>query len=281
MIWPAVVLAVATAILQSHAIPYWVGQAGPWGWLWAPGAELLAWWFLSRPGVSARMVGVVAAAVVVGGPVVQLAAPAIADMRAESHQTETLESRIQTLRKDVAAATQRAEDHRQQAADLQHYSDGRHQRQVELAQQAEQRATSLRQRRQDLQAKLAEQGRVSLAGMEVLNLGLHVGILLVAWLGSMSAVSTLSRPVSGRLEPDASDSAAVDGTVEAPPHIRELRGRVKAAIDASGMGQTQWARSHTINPRDVSLLMNWETASRHPSEAALGAIEAAAQAGGQ
>ena len=191
ILWPAAVLLVATTILQSHAVPYWMAQAGYWGIVWSVGAEVLAWWFLSRCGWH-RAVGVAAAAVVVGGPLAQMTLPIVSDAQAEARTAHSLEERIRSLRQDIQAATDRARDHRQQAAELRHYSDGRHRQQVELAKDAEQEASALRKRRRALQEKLAAQDPDGLSASEHLHLFLHSGILLVAWLGSMSAVTALS-----------------------------------------------------------------------------------------
>lgn len=255
MWWPATVLVVATAILQSHAIPYWTDQAGLWGWLWSPGAELLAWWFLSRGGWS-RVVGVVAAAVVVGGPLAQMTLPVVTDAQAEARTAESLESRIRGLTQDIEAATARARDHRAQAAELRHYSDGRHGRQVGLAQEAEEEASRLRERRRELQAKLGSRDHTGLSAPEHFHLGLHAGILIVAWLGSMTAVSALAHgPATRRTHAGTQGGAAHTGPASAgteptaaagDPRRAEIARRLSRHMVAAKLTQQQVAEAAGI-----------------------------------
>ena len=219
--WPALVLAVSTAILQSHAIPYWVAQAGLWGWLWSPGAELLAWWFLSRDGAN-RILGAAAAAVVVGGPLAQMALPAVTEARAETRAAESLRGRIADLEADIRAARGRAEAHRDQAAELRHYSDGRHQRQVGLARGAEQEASRLRDRRRQLQQRLGETGGGMTTG-DLVRMWLHGAILVLAWAGSVSAVSALAHAPTTPLPHPRTREYDEHTEAEESPELRETQ----------------------------------------------------------
>ena len=262
-LWPALVLAVASAILQSHAIPYWTDQAGPWGWLWSPGAELLAWWFLSQRTPTGWGVGGLATVVVVGGPLAQMALPVVTEARVEARQVASLEERVQRLSEDIQAARERARSHRRQAAELQHYSDGRHKTQVELAQKADATAQKLRDKRRELQARLAEEGQAAgLLPTEQIHLGLHAGILLVAWAGSVSAVASLARQEpfgvtggnnagEGRTERWPETQAATDWRIL-------VANRLDAYMRAHSLSQQDVAQGAAVKRPQVSLALAHE-----------------------
>jgi hypothetical protein len=245
-----------------------------WGWLWSPGAELLAWWFLAKRTRTTWVVGALATIVVVGGPMAQMALPVITEAQQEAHKRESLQSRIQTLTADIAAARKRAEAHREQAAELQHYSDGRHQRQVALAKAAEQSAQRLRRKRETLQARLAGRAGKGTVLADQLQLILHAGILLVAWAGSVSAVAHLSGLATTGVTPQSPMAGASEGGCNGRNPGGDWRvtvaNRLREHMCANDLTQKQVAQAVGIKRPQVSLALAHQQRSREARRTASG-----------
>jgi hypothetical protein len=228
--WPLSGLVTATIILQSHAVPFWLAEAGAVGVVWSLGAELLAYQFLTSPAdnrgtlVMLRAAGVLSAAVVVGGPTMQAASPLAEELRTDSAQTRLLEHRTQSLTRTIRLETKQAEKYRGMAEDTVHYEDkpGDY---IEQAEKAEHRAREARKKLQEVRARMARI-ESSKAGWEsIVKIALHLGILAAAFIAS------LTTPARVRGAWDSSSGAVVEerpGNLqtqqESPGHVEPQAG---------------------------------------------------------
>lgn len=99
----AVILIGCTAVIQYHAIQFWVSQVDPvTGWAWSILLEAVALWLWWRRG-AIRALALLASLLVMAGPVYHVSAPLVEELHQGAHADETREARLATLDQRIQA----------------------------------------------------------------------------------------------------------------------------------------------------------------------------------
>jgi hypothetical protein len=105
---PLLILPLAVVLLQSHGIPFWQAQAGPWPGLgWSLLLELIALWLWFRPGRRWwRPLAWAATLLLLAGPLYRVSDPLVQDLVALRGENGALAARIPLLQAQTAEARQ-------------------------------------------------------------------------------------------------------------------------------------------------------------------------------
>lgn len=90
-------LAGAIALLQAHAIIFWMEHVGSLGWAWSVLLEAVALWLWYGPNRARLVLAFVASCLLLLGPVSHVSAPLIEDLVAAPHRDEARLARIDAL----------------------------------------------------------------------------------------------------------------------------------------------------------------------------------------
>lgn len=102
-IFTVMLLLMAVAILQWHAVAFWQAHTGSLGWMWAVGIEGAAVWLWWQPQKVVRVVGVVASVLSLAGPLHQVGYPVIEAVQQAEAAEVARAARLEVLRGTLQA----------------------------------------------------------------------------------------------------------------------------------------------------------------------------------
>lgn len=206
--WPAlaaplIVLVGAIALLQVHAIAFWMDHVGPLGWAWSLLLETVALWLWYQPRLPRRLLGMIASLLVLLGPVHHVSEPLIEDVWTAPHAEQGRQAEIDQLR----------EERERLQANLATFRANSEERTgwLPAIEQAEDRLQAVEQRLSELVGQAPETG---LLWREKAVIAMQATALVLFQITAILAITTIARR---RREQPAPDPAPVPLSADAAP----------------------------------------------------------------
>jgi len=285
---PLLVLIGAIALLQAHAIVFWMEHVGPTGWAWSILLEAVALWLWYQPALGKRLLGLVASVLVLLGPVHHVSEPLIEEVWLAPHRDASQAAQIEQLRQEQSRLEANLATFRANSEERTGW--------LPAIQQTEQRLGEVNTSLVDL---LAEPPAGGLAWRQQAVILMQATALVLFQVTAILAITTLSRQADGaarrpartvaveaHAEPSQDGAAPEPGentmAVSEPPSqglepetddpyrkgafsgeaIRALCEALDRHLADEGISQAEFARRHRVAPRDLSFLRNHENRAR-------------------
>lgn len=98
---PAVVLAGAIGLLQTHGIAFWSGKLGPYGIAWSLLLEAIALWLWSRTALGNRLLALLASVLLLLGPLYQVGTPILEGLASAEHSDRARAKEIPMVEAEI------------------------------------------------------------------------------------------------------------------------------------------------------------------------------------
>lgn len=245
-IFTVVLLLMAVAILQWHAIAFWQTHTGSLGWMWALGIEGAAIWLWWQPQRLVRVIGLVASVLSLAGPLHHVGTPVIEVIKQAQLMSAARIDRIDVLRGTLAAEMASLRQY-QALADKRLGWSGRIDRTQERIDKVNDELTRL-------MAEKPSGGLswgLAVVAMEALALMLLqvVVVLSIRSLATRKSKEVAEEPFDE--EPFAIEQPAMTEASQEPPSESTddlpIPSRLKRHFEASGESMPVWSRRHGLN----------------------------------
>jgi hypothetical protein len=251
-LFPILILPLAIALLQWHAVPFWQAQVGGWPGLgWSALLELISLWLWFRPGRRwLRPLAWATTALLLAGPLYQVSDPLVREIVALRQANGAFSAQIAAIQAEVAEAERSLDRYQRLSLDGRFGWQG-HIDQAQEALEAKRAAsrTLLADRAEAETAARFNWRRVGQVGGQLLSLVIFQAAILLAIRALADAVHG---PANGAQTAVAAPQPAAD---PAERLVLELQHAVQTRLKA-GRSYAHIAEETGVGKAHLSLLMN-------------------------
>lgn len=251
-----IVLCGAIGVLQAHGIAFWSDKVGPLGYLWSVLLEATALWLWYQSNVPKRALGLLASAMLLFGPLHQVAIPVLQEMESAQHADAARVAQISIVQAEIFNLERSLETFRRNSEARTGW--------LSPIQQNEQRLSEARQNLGSLLAAPVQsaldwsQHSVVLMQGAALVLFQVTAVLIITSLSSVSRNSSERKQQSPVCTPVEAESETLETKQETSsnPDVAQLSERLEEHLARRKLAAKTFAEMYRLNPRDVSLIRN-------------------------
>lgn len=251
-----IVLCGAVGVLQFHGIAFWSDKVGPVGYLWSVLLEATALWLWYQRNVQKRALGLLASAMLLFGPLHQVAIPVLQEMESARHTDAARVAQIAIVRAEISNLERSLETFRKNSEARTGW--------LGPIQQNEQRLSEARQTLGSLldapvQSALdwSQHGVVLMQGAALVLFQI-TAVLIITSLSSVSRNSSEKKPLESGDSPVETVLDAQETPQKRPdtPDVSLLSERLEKYLAQQNLAAKEFAARHKLNARDISLIRN-------------------------
>lgn len=240
-------------LLQTHGIEFWVNKVGLTGILWSLLLEAAALWLWYQPGTGRRVLGLIASAMLLFGPLHQVAIPVLQEMEGARHTDAARVAQISIVRAEITNLERSLEVFRKNSEARTGW--------LGPIQQNEQRLSEARQTLGSLLAApvqsalgWSQHGVVLMQGA-ALVLFQTTAVLIITSLSRNSSLRKQQKPEGTPVEIE-SETPETKPETSNNPDVAQLSERLEEHLARRKLAAKTFAEMYRLNPRDVSLIRN-------------------------